>query len=476
MSVPTYEKFRGDVLRFAERCGPGAGVFDEAEWEANGAGRVCDGKYKSCIVPPEKRQVRVLTLEERCRNNYWAFASTPGGVESIEGSHSAVTTLFFLGELEKLSADNRTAWVDYFNRFQDPDTGYFAGPYIPPADHRSWRNPGDCTHTWIHLHDHMVSSLCSVISVLGGKSKIPLSRGRMTGRFLDRSCLRDYLWGRDWNDYARDGNYRRHNPWYVGNEFWFPACILWQITRWEAGTPAAIQARKMLDEVWYDWHDRNFGVNGFWYGDLDGAPELLWRGNLKAGHHPAVPATADERYWLASAVMGGAHQLWFYNFDGHPIPDPVRRAQTDSMLALQNRHNRHFGMGDIDNPKGWSCNCTDIDCMTVLCMNFCNQDYRRDDCLRALHDSALAVLGERINADGVLQSTVGVPFSHAFNSVPTYSPADAGNMLDQSFYLWGVIAACEVLEGSDDPGLATFINRRWPQMPANFLWVPRHSS
>ena len=36
---------------------------------------------------------RRRTPVERCRDKDWAFASTPGGVESIEGSHAALETL-----------------------------------------------------------------------------------------------------------------------------------------------------------------------------------------------------------------------------------------------------------------------------------------------------------------------------------------------------------------------------------------------
>jgi len=414
-------------------------------------------------------------MDDRRRDNDWAFASTPGGVESIEGGHSAVETLFFLGELDRLSPENKAAWVAGFNRYQDEDTGYYLGPYVPPANHRSWRDPRACTHPWEHMHDHLVASLCPTLMLLGGKSKVPLSEGRQTGRFLKRDCLRDYLWGRDWNDYARDGNYRRHNPWYMGNEFWYPACILWQIIQWEPGTAAARQARRMLDEVWYDWHDRNFGVNGFWYGDLDGEPDRIWQAGMQSGHMPLHPATKEERFWTAVAVMGGAHQLWFYDFDRHHIPDAVRRAQTDNLLFLQNRHHQRFGMGDVDNLAEPSCNCTDVDCMTLLAINHHRQDYRRVDIARALAAAARAILTDKVNSAGVLQSQPGAPFTHCFNSAATLSPGDAGNLLDQSFYLWAVIAACSVVERSDSPELQSFLDHDWPRTPSHWLWVPAGS-
>lgn len=422
--------------------------------------------------PKEQRKVNVRTLEDRCRDNHWAFASTPGGVESIEGGHSALETLFFMGELGRLSPENKAAWVDYFNGCQDEHTGYYLGPFVPPADHYSWSDVQTCTHTWQHMQDHLVCSLCPDLMLLGGKSKVPLSEGSQTGRFLKRDYLRDYLIGRDWSNYAGDGNYRRHNPWYFGNEFWHAACILWQIVTWEAGSAAAREARRLLDEVWYEWHDSNFGVDGFWYGDMVGGSEYIWRGGLPDANRQARTSKEDKMNWMAVAAMGAAHQLWFYGYEDHQIPEAVRKAQTDSMLALQNRHNHRFGLGDVDNPRGMSSNCTDVDCMTVLATNYHRQDYRHGDIEKALHDAAKAILSDKINADGVLQSEPGQAFTHCFNSVPTLSPGDQGNMLDQSFYLWAVLAACSVVRHSDSPELQTFLDHNWPRTPSHWLWVP----
>jgi len=132
---------------------------------------------------------RVKPLSERLADNDWAFASTPGGGESLEGAHSAVEALYLLGELGRLSAANRRAWVDYFNRYPDEATGYYLGPYVPPCAHAAWRDPAACTHPWDHMHDHLVSCLCPTLMLLGGRSRFPLSRGSQTGRFLDRAYL-----------------------------------------------------------------------------------------------------------------------------------------------------------------------------------------------------------------------------------------------------------------------------------------------
>lgn len=465
-------EFKAHVLRFLERCGAADGVADVAAWETSGETSILSPAAQRCVKPAAARRVVTLSLAERLRGNSWAFASTPGGCESIEGGHSAVEALFLLGELDRISPENRRAWVAYFNQYQDRETGYFLGPYVPPRAHRSWRDGRTCTHPWEHMHDHLVSCLCPTLMLLGGASRYPLSRGSMTGRFLERGVLDAYLNGRDWNEYRHDLNFRRHNPWWMGNEFWYPACILWQITVWEAGTPAAQQARDLLDDVWYAWHDRNFASNGFWYGDLDGDPARLWGGRLPPGSLPAELRTPDELHGSAMTVMGGAHQLWFYDFDGHAIPASVRIAQTDAVLALQNRHHGHFGMGDVDNPNGWACNCTDVDCMTVLAINSRRQDYRRPEIAAALQRALRAILADRLNADGVLESAPGAPFTHNFNSWETFSPAGCGNVLNQSFYLWAIVAACAVRHDSDDAALRSFLDHPWPRVPSHWLWVP----
>ncbi len=468
-----FNVFKQNLLRFLEHCAVSDGIADEAGWAASGLGSATASEARRYVKTPERRRVVCMTLAERLATDNWAFASTPGGGESLEGGHSAVEALFLLGELDRLSNDNRRAWVAYFNQYQDPATGYYLGPYVPERQHPSWRDGRVCTHPWAHMHDHLISSLCPTLMLLGGKSRYPLSQGCMTGRFLEPDYLTGFLQGRDWNDYRGDLDFRRHNPWWMGNEFWYPACILWQIATWEAGTAAARQARQLLDEVWYAWHDRNFGVNGFWYGDLDGDPARLWQGRLPPGQIPEAYETADQRHWSAMTIMGGAHQLWFYDFDGHPIPDAVRQAQTDAVLAIQNRHHGHFGLGDVDNPREWSNNCTDVDCMTVLAMNHHRQDYRRADIEAALGRATKGILTDKINADGVLQSVPGTPFAHNFNSWATYSPADQGNMLDQSFYLWAIVAACSVLRQAGPPELHSFADHAWPQVPSHWLWVPK---
>ncbi len=467
-----FAEFKSNVLRFMDRCGVSDGIADEAAWEQAGESSIWSPRSQQLVKPPAQRRVATLTLQERIARNDWAFASTPGGGESIEAGHSAIETLHLLGELPRLPQASRQAWADGLNRHQDARTGYYLGPYVPPREHHSWRDARACSHPWDHMHDHLVSCLCPTLMLLGGRSPHPLSQGSMTGRFLDRAYLEHYLRGRDWNDYQGDGNYRRHNPWWMGNEFWYPTCILWQIVTWEAGTHAAREARRLLDEVWYAWHDRNFGVNGYWYGDLNGDPALLWRGRFPAGQIPRKWETADELHWSGMAIMGAAHQLWFYDFDGHPIPDPVRRTQTDAVLALQNRCNHHFGLGDVDNPRGWSNNCTDVDCMTIVAMNYHRQDYRRDDIAAALARAMRAILTDKLNADGVLQSVPRAGFAHNFNSWPTYSPADQGNLLDQSFYLWAVVAACSVVRQTDEPWLQTWLDHPWPQVPSHWLWTP----
>lgn len=111
--------FKDNVLRFLDRCGVAGGIADEAAWEAAGCSPVTSaGAARFVTAAP-----RVKPLAERLADNDWAFASTPGGEESLEGGHSAVEALYLLGELDRLSAANRRAWMDYFNQYQDEATG-----------------------------------------------------------------------------------------------------------------------------------------------------------------------------------------------------------------------------------------------------------------------------------------------------------------------------------------------------------------
>jgi len=472
MIMTDYSTLKQNTLKFLENCYPSEGVFDAEGWEASGESSVLTPAAKTFIKKDCQIQIVNKTFSQRMSDNDWRFSSTPGGCESLEGGHSALETYYFYGLTDQLSRENKDAWISYFNQYQDRETGYFLGPYVRPKDHRAWQDYSLCTHPWYHMHDHFVSSLCSTMMLLGGKSKYPLSSGSMTGRFLEKSYLEEYLYGRDWNAYQKDGNYRRHNPWWMGNEFWFPACILWQITQWEAGTPAAKQARRMLDEVWYRWHDENFGITGFWYGELNGDPTKIWNNGFSG------PLFSDDRSdskyeWISVPVMGGAHQLWFYDFDGHPIAESVRKAQTDTLLSLQNVNDFHFGLYSSDRPDSGSDNCTDVDCMTLLAINHCRQDYRRKEIETALEKAAIAILNDKINQDGVLVSRQNREYLHHSASYETLSRAGDANVLDQSFYFWALRAAFSVLKRSNYPELQSFIDHDWPNVLSHWLWLPQ---
>jgi hypothetical protein len=465
-------------LDLIERCAPSTGVVDVSAWEALGCPNLTSQAAASAIRPLSERHERRLTLEQRIASGNYAFASTPGGVESLEASHSVVDALYLWGDLAKLGPRARAEWVAYFNQYQDRDTGYFLGPYVREQGHPSWRDTKTITHPWDHMHDHLVTCLVPAIQALGGQTRFKLSDGNMTGRFLDRDYLRDFLIGRSWNGYQGDLNFREHNPWYLGNEYWYPGCILWQIWQFEAGTPAAAQARALLDEEWYAWHDANMSAWGLWYGDLAGDPQRLFRAPLGDADIPSegMPRNPAESTWHANQVMGGAHQLWLYDFERHAIPDDKRAAQTNLLLAMQNHNDHHFGVGDPRAPSANSNDCTDVDCLTLLAYNFRRQNHRRADIAAACERAASAILKNKIDSHGVLSARAGgAAWTHHSGSHETYSPAGAPNLHQQGFYLWALLAAVSVLDHSSDPAVQSFIDHPWPSMPTHWLWVPgRH--
>ena len=113
------------------------------------------------------------------------------------------------------------------------------------------------------------------------------------------------------------------------------AVSFWQIATWEEGTKEGDKARKLLDEIWYKWHDENMGITGFWYGDLKADKEKIWHHVMDTGFETLTPKTSDEYYWISAPIMGGAHQLWLYAYENHHITDEFRKKQTDMILLLQ---------------------------------------------------------------------------------------------------------------------------------------------
>ena len=210
-----------------------------------------------------------------------------------------------------------------------------------------------------------------------------------------------------------------------------------------------------------------------WPGCLAGDPARLWRGGLAADEPlPERIASRGQHHWAAMQVMGGAHQLWLYDFERHPIPDAVRAAQTDLLLAMQNRADGRFGLWGPDAERSDSNDCTDVDCLTLLAFNHARQDHRRADIAAACGRAAASILAHKRDAWGVLASRPGQAWTHHTHALPTYSPADAPNLHQQAFYLWAVLAAVSTLERHDDAAVRSFIDRPWPPMPTHWLWVP----
>ena len=460
------------VRALMDSCAPSDGVVDRVAWDRAGFPSLWSAEAKPCIRPLAERRIQTKTLEQRMAENDWAFASTPGGVESLEASHSAAEILYLWGDLSRLSLANRQAWVDYFNRYQNRETGYFEGPYIPLAGHEIWKRP-QTSHPWAHMHDHLLSVIVPCQIMLGGRPRHPLSEGSQTGRFLDRGYLENFL-ERDWTGYRHDSDYSRHNPWWMGNEFWYPGCILWAISLTEPDTAAGARARQLLDQVWFRWHDEHLNPFGFWHGSLAGDPATLWRGGLGAGEAipHRLPTTPGQWHWAAMQVMGGAHQLWLYDFERHPIPDATRRLQTDLLLGMQCKRDGRFGLEGPDTERSESNDCTDVDTLTLLAYNFVRQDYRRADIAGACGRAASSILANKLDAFGVLSSRPGEAWTHHAHSIETYSPGDAPNMHQQAFYLWAVLAAVSILERHEDPAVQAFIDHPWPTMPTHWLWVP----
>lgn len=469
------QDYQKNVLDLIERCAPSSGVFDIDVWESLGRPPVTRAEAAPAILPESQRTEKGLTLEERIETGNWAFASTPGGSESLEASHSAVDALGQWGMLESLPSKAKQDWVAYINQYQDSDTGYFLGPYVRECSHPSWLDRDYVTHPWGHMHDHLICVLVPTLLMLGGAPRYKLSECGMTGRFLDRQTLREYLWGRTWREYPMDLNFRDHNPWYLGNEYWYPGCFLWLIWRLERGTPAGDRARVLLDEEWYRWHDENMSPWGLWYGDLNGETKRLYTAPLGEGEIPegGLPRNDGEWYWHSMQVMGGAHQLWLYDHDNHFIAPEIRAAQTDLLLAMQNTNDHHFGIVPPHAPKANSNDCTDVDCLTLLSYNFHRLDYRRDDIRVCCERSAKAILRNKIDAHGVLSTWRDRrAWSHHHASYETLSPANAPSLHQQGFYLWALLAAVSVLSESDDPAIQSFIDYPWPTMPSYWLWIP----
>lgn len=339
---------------------------------------------------PEPLVSRLVDFAEQCRlaPGKWAFASTPGGPETLYASSFACMLFHYTGQLETLTGRQKMAWADYLNRWQDPDSGLFVGPELVPEQMKSRK------HSYEHVAQHLAAHVLPALSLLGAQPKYPL---QFAHRFTDLDFLRDWLEARDWRD-----------AWLEGNNLIFVGQFLIHLRDVEgmAGAQAAL-------DLFFDWLDD----------EVDPATGL-WGSNGYCSN--------------AAALYGGYHQLLVYYFEERSVNYPERLV--DVALSLQHEDGGF-------NPGGGGGACEDTDAVDILVNMYKQTDYRRPEIRIALR-RVLRHISQRWMPDGGFVYRLDQPFVH-MGVEKTASPPNRSNLFPTWFRVHTLALLSEIL--TDEP-------------------------
>jgi len=298
--------------------------------------------------------VSVLKFIEQCRMDSapWRFASTPGGEETLYGSCFACMLYYYLGKLEQLDMYQKQQWADYFNSWQDSDSGYFIGPELIGSELTSPK------HSYKHLSHHLTVHVLPALKLLGYIPVYPLT---FAHSYLDQTYLKNWLDKRDWRD-----------AWLEGNNLLFVGQLLIYLRDVEKNSSS--QAALNL---YFDWLDQH----------LD--PKTgLWGTNGYCS--PFI------------AMCGGYHQLLVYYYENRNIM--YKKQLIDTVLSLQ-----HTDGGF--HPNGGGGACEDVDAADILINMYKQTNYRRAEIRFVLRRLMKSILKKQMT-DGGFVYRLNEPFLH----------------------------------------------------------------
>lgn len=312
------------------------------------------------------------------------FRQSPGGKPTLYASCYAAMILRIAGELDGLDPAERLGWADYIRGWQDPESGFFAGPEL------SRGRLGSAKHDRDHLVRHTTAHVLPALELLGAAPLHPL---RAAHAFLDPAALRAWLGARNWRE-----------AWFEGNNILFAGQFLVHLRDVEKATGAAAAL-----DLYFDWLDA----------EQDPATGL-WGTN---GHCDAF-----------AALYGGYHQLLVYYYCGRTVKHAERII--DTTLELQ-ADDGSFARG------GGGGACEDVDAVDVLVNLFERTGYRRLAVRHALGRALESVLTQR-NPDGGFVYRRGSPFEHMGIEL-TRSEKDVSNLFPTWFRLHTIALIGQIL-------------------------------
>jgi len=295
------------------------------------------------------------------------YAMCGGGETTLYTSCFAAMVFHYTGRLAKLSSEEKAAWVNYINSWQDKNTGLYLGPEIVKDELTSQK------HDYDHITMHLTAHVLPALSLLGGRPAHPLN---FAHRFLDKDELLAWLEARDWKD-----------AWLEGNNLIFIGQFLIYLRDFE-GKKETAEALNL----YFDWLDAQIDPG-----------TGLWGTNGYCS--PFV------------AMCGGYHQLLVYYHEERKVKSQEKLI--DTVLSLQHKDGGF-------SPSGGGGACEDVDAVDILVNLYKQLDYRRDDIRQALQRALPNILRNQM-PDGGFVYKLNQPFIH-MGILKTQAQANEANM------------------------------------------------
>ena len=334
----------------------------------------------------QQKFIRRVTefVESRSTGTDGEYTMCSGGNVTLYASCFAAMTLHYLGSLKTTGNKRLEKWVEYINRWQDPETGYFIGPEIVPGELRSPQ------HNWEHITMHLTAHALPALHVLGGRPKYPL---RFAHRFLDRNTLQKWLEQRDWRQ-----------AWLEGNNLLFVGQSLIYIRDFEN-----MRAAEDALETYFNWLDAEqdpatglWGTNGF----------------------------CD----VFEALYGAYHQLLVYWYCKRTVR--YARAIMDTVLSMQHAD------GSFTRSGGGGA-CEDVDAVYVLVNLYKRTGYKTETVRHALEKALRSILRNQMPCGGFINSR-GKSFLQ-LGIAKTFVPVNTADMFATWFRVHTIAVICQVL-------------------------------
>jgi len=270
---------------------------------------------------------------------------------TLYSSTYAAKTRFLYNDLDSLSDDERTTWIDYFNILQDDD-GLYRDPVIFD---QGWYKDDPLWCGRPHL-------TCSVISALACLGAVAEKEIGFVSPYCDIDFLLAWLEKENWDDKIA----------WTGNEIMNIGTLL-QYERDFHNNQKAEKAVSVLLE-WLSKHHINPDT-GMW-GSLDVSDSINLSHAVQAAYH----------WW----------PLFFHDY--HPVPY-IEQA-IDSVLMTKNPLGG-FGCGVHNSTEPHkSSACEDIDSIDPLCRMMQLTNYRHDDIAATLEKAISWVLKNQMKDGG----------------------------------------------------------------------------